>query len=93
MGAIAGGTIGGFVLGLLIAGFIVSRRRQRMAAHPQPPPQLEFTPVGELEAQPPELQGRGLHELRSDSRSISELQSPTEWWKDNAAVGLDNVAR
>ena len=92
VGVITSGILGGFVLVLLIAGFILLRRRQSMAAQPQPLPELEFTPIGELEVQPPKLQEYGPHELRSDSRSIAELPSPSERWRDNAVVGQDNVA-
>ena len=58
VGAIAGGSVAGFILALLIITFFLLRRRQRMVELPQPSSEL---PLNTFE--PQELQGNRLYEL------------------------------
>ena len=72
VGAIAGGVVGGLIFVLLIALFLV-RRRQRMMAPPQLPPELASTPFN-----PEELQGNELYELPQDSRRVELPPGPID---------------
>ena len=66
VGPIAGGTVGGFVLVLLITGFLILRRRRQRTAPPQPIPELVPTPF-----KPEELQACEIHELPRGSREYT----------------------